>query len=255
MTLVKPITDEDSSVDNLVSVLIDIGLSRNEARAYLELLPRESVTASYLVRQTGIPDSKIYYIMDNLQKEGFIIIQEGKPKKYVAINPRNALENMRTKFTAEFENKIALLDRLANSLAPIYHDREDAPKLAYIIKGKNNVMNQVKRLMVDAQSSIFLMIPTLEIFHFLEETIKLVQKEKITSTLGLFHKNIPTEPLPFKFQGINCECFFLIIDNKILLTISNWKTDLWYAIWTTETSLIEVSQGYFSSPCCTYETT
>ncbi|UCE13294.1 MAG: hypothetical protein JSV04_14045 [Candidatus Heimdallarchaeota archaeon] len=254
MTLVKPISDEDSSIDTLVSVLMDIGLTRNEARAYMELLPRESATASYLVRQTGIPDSKIYYIMDNLQKEGFIIVQEGKPKKYVAINPSNALENMRTKFTAEYENKIAILDQLVNSLAPIYHDREDAPKLAYIIKGKNNVINQVKRLMIDAQSSIILMIPTLEIFHLLEKTIEGVQKEKIT-TMGLYHKSIPTEPLPFKFQGIACECFFLIVDNKILLTISNWKADLWYAIWTTETSLIEVSQGYFSSPCCTYETT
>ena len=56
-----------------------------------------------------------------------------------------------------------------------------------------------------------------------------------------------------KIQSIACECFFLIIDNRVLLTVSGWKTDKWHAIWTTETSLIEVSSGYFASPCCAYE--
>ncbi|MFX1284347.1 MAG: TrmB family transcriptional regulator [Promethearchaeota archaeon] len=242
----------DRSEKQLIDDLMDLNLSRNEARAYIALLPLESTTASKLVGKTGIPDSKIYRIMENLQKKGLIILQEGVPKKYIAIHPIEAMENLRTIFKTEYTIKMTFIDKLIKSLVPIYQDHEESPKIAYIIKGKTNIFNHVKRLIDDAASSITLMMPNKEMFYFLEKSIKQAQERISNLSLGFFHQEIPTKPFPFDFQAINCKCFFLIVDNKILLTISNWNTNYWHAIWTTETSLLEVSQGYFSSPsCCT----
>ncbi len=240
----------DRPEKRLIDDLMELNLTRNEARAYIALLPLESATASKLVEKTGIPDSKIYRTMDNLQKKGLIILQEGLPKRYIAIHPIEAMENLRTIFKTEYTKRMTSIDKLIESLVPIYQDHEESPKIAYIIKGKTNIFNHAKRLIDDATLSITLMMPNKEVFNPLKKSIEQAQKRISDLSIGFFRQKLPTETFPFDFQVINCDCFFLIVDKKILLTVSNWDTNHWYAIWTTETSLLEVSQGYFSSPSC-----
>ena len=79
------------------------------------------------------------------------------------------------------------------------------------MKGKHNVINQAKRLIDEATSGVIIMAPNLEIFYLLEETIKRIQARINDVRLGLFHRNIPEEQVPFQFQAINCECFFVIV--------------------------------------------
>lgn len=240
----------DQPEKRLIDDLMELNLTRNEARAYIALLPLESAPASKLVEKTGIADSKIYRTMDNLQKKGLIILQEGVPKKYIAIHPIEAMENLRTIFKTEYTQRMTSIDKLIESLVPIYQDHEESPKIAYIIKGKSNIFNHARRLIDDATSSITLMMPNEEAFYPLEKSIKQAHERISDLSLGFFHQKLPSKQIPFDYQVISCRCFFLIIDNKILLTISNWNTNHWHAIWTTETSLLEVSQGYFSSPSC-----
>ncbi len=245
------VTTMKSGNTTLINELMDIGLTKNEARAYIELLPLESATASELVKNTGIADSKIYYIMENLQKKGLIILQSGVPKKYVAITPVEALENIRVKFKKEFDQKMVLLDRLGELLTPRYQENEASLKIAYIVKGKNNIVNQAKRLIAEVNTDIILMLPNMEMYHLLKKSLEDI-KERVTIKLGFYHEAVLEESLLIDFQSICCECFFLIIDNKILLTVSNWRSEESYAILTTENTLIEVSSGYFSSPSCEY---
>ncbi|MFX0015118.1 MAG: TrmB family transcriptional regulator [Promethearchaeota archaeon] len=245
----SPITS-DQAYYQLIDDLMKLNLTRNEARAYLALLPFESAPASKLIEKTGIADSKIYRIMDNLQKKGLITIQEGVPKLFIAIHPYEAMENQRTILKTEFLNKMTSIDKLVELLTPIYQDHEESPKLAYILKGENNILNHTRRLIDEAMSSVILMMPNEEVYYSLENSITLAQERGSDVSLGFYRRKLPSNSIPFNFQVIHCNCFFLIIDNKTLLTISNWNTNHWHAIWTTDTSLIEVSQGYFSSPAC-----
>jgi len=252
------ITEDKLSLGKQKEVLIkdlkDIGFSPNEAKVYLALLPLESSTASNLVTLTGIRDSKIYQILDRLKKKGLVSTQEGVPREYKPLNPVEALETFQAQIQEEYEKKMSKFHRLTTVLPPMYQEHEDSPKLAYIIKGKKNVLNQAKRLIEDARTSIVLMMPDIEIFHLLESTISQIEGGNKDLTIGLYDGNIPAEmPSSPQFYLTPCECFFIIIDDKLLLTVSNWKNNNWHAIWTTEKSLIEVSTGYFSSSCCLYD--
>lgn len=249
----KSTSIQNQSTNPLIDDLMDIGFTQNEAKTYFALVSLESAAASNLVRITGIRDSKIYQILDRIEKKGFITVQNGTPKKYMAVHPTAPLENMRLIFEKEFQNKKRLINRLTTILPPMYHENEDTPKLAYIIKGKKNILNHIKRLTEETEISAVLMMPNEEIIQLLEKPIKRLQDMGIDSKLGIYYKVASSVNPLLKIQSIACECFFLIIDNRVLLTVSGWKTDKWHAIWTTETSLIEVSSGYFASPCCAYE--
>ena len=144
-----------------------------------------------------------------------------------------------------------LLDRLGKLLTPKYQENEASLKIAYIVKGKNNIVNQAKRLLAEASTEIILMLTNLEMYHLLKKSLEDI-KETVTIKLGFYHKTVLEESLLIDFQRICCECFFLIIDNKILLTVSKWRSEESYAILTTENTLIEVSSGYFTSPSCEY---
>ena len=219
----------------------------------MALISLESSSAGNLVKETGIRDSKIYQVLERLSEKGFVTVQESTPKKYMVVHPTTPLDSLRMKFEELHKKKISTINRLKAVLEPMYHEHEDSPKLAYIIKGKFNVLNHLKRLMNETTSSAIVMIPNAEIYSLLEPSIIKLQKQNINLRVGIYGNIAPMANLNKEVQMISCECFFLIIDNKVLLTVSRWNTDHWYAIWTTETSLIEVSIGYFSSPCCTYE--
>ena len=52
-------------------------------------------------------------------------------------------------------------------------------------------------------------------------------------------KRIPELPLHVCKQC--CDCFYLLIDHNYLLSVSNWNSSHVYAIWTSDTSLLNIT--------------
>src|SRR5438128_2680075 len=70
------------SAERIRSTLRDLGFSGYAADAFCALVRVSDATAGDLVVKTGIPDSKIYYALDELAEKGLVEVQEGKPKTY-----------------------------------------------------------------------------------------------------------------------------------------------------------------------------
>src|SRR5437667_12673184 len=73
------------SAERIRSTLRDLGFSGYAADAFCALVRVSDATAGDLVVKTGIPDSKIYYALDELAEKGLVEVQEGKPKRPRAI--------------------------------------------------------------------------------------------------------------------------------------------------------------------------
>jgi len=71
--------------------LSSLGLSLYEINAYLTLLRGGILTASELVKRSGIPHSRIYDIARKLSEKGLIEIIEGRPRKFKLVDPNIAL--------------------------------------------------------------------------------------------------------------------------------------------------------------------
>ncbi|MEW5897001.1 MAG: helix-turn-helix domain-containing protein [Nanoarchaeota archaeon] len=69
-------------------LLQQIGLTELEAKTYLTLLQVQKSTAGKLAKKLNVQRSTIYYLLDNLQKRGFIAFSlKGKRKIFQACNP------------------------------------------------------------------------------------------------------------------------------------------------------------------------
>lgn len=73
-------------------VLAEIGLTEREAKVYLALLELGSTTTGPIIKKSGVPNSKIYEILESLQNKGLVSwITRGKIKYFQAAEPKKIL--------------------------------------------------------------------------------------------------------------------------------------------------------------------
>jgi sugar-specific transcriptional regulator TrmB len=71
--------------------LVELGLTGYEASAYVALTRRVEATATEVARIAKLPRQRIYDVLDGLVSQGFATIKPGRPARYVAAAPEEAL--------------------------------------------------------------------------------------------------------------------------------------------------------------------
>lgn len=79
-------------------ILSDAGLNNWESRVYVALLHLGSTTTGPLVKKCGVPQSKIYVVLDSLKAKGFAnYVIKGKTKYFQASDPQMLLSAIKDK--------------------------------------------------------------------------------------------------------------------------------------------------------------
>jgi len=147
--------------DEALSLLKRVGLNQYESRIYTALLTSGTSTAGELSEVADVPRSRVYDVLTSLEKKGFAIIQVGRPVKYIAVSPDNALKHVRSYIDEEYQTRLDsfdnLQDSLVSSLEPLFDQGSnlmDSEELVGVLRGRVNVYNQVKQLISEAQDRI-----------------------------------------------------------------------------------------------------
>lgn len=94
-------------VESRVTDLRDLGLSSYEDRAYRAMIGNGPVTAMGLSAESGIPDGRIYDVLDSLETRGLVRSQShSRPKKYLAVEPQVAIDRLVERRTRELHEEI-----------------------------------------------------------------------------------------------------------------------------------------------------
>ena len=73
--------------------LEEFGLSKYEAKAYVTLISKGTISASELAYYSEIPRTKVYPILLKLEKKRLAMISKTKPIVCTAISPEDAFDN------------------------------------------------------------------------------------------------------------------------------------------------------------------
>jgi sugar-specific transcriptional regulator TrmB len=139
----------------LIQTFKDLGFNSHEAKCYLALLERETLTVGEVSKLAGIPRTNAYDSLEKLMSKGMCIERPGETKRYSASDPAvlrerflmergkatgMELENLRTKEREILENAKAhkeRVDNVVNELSPRYEKgalRSDPLEYIEIIK-------------------------------------------------------------------------------------------------------------------------
>src|SRR3989449_10976694 len=106
------------SLEEIAATLRQLGMGGYAADAFCALVRMTQATAGDLVVKTGIPDSKIYYALDELAEKGLIEVQAGKPKTYRVVPPKAVEIRLRPIVEADYERRMAATTRRGVLLEP-----------------------------------------------------------------------------------------------------------------------------------------
>ena len=87
-------------------ILEEIGLTEGEAKVYLALLRISTTKTGHLIAEAGVSSSKVYKILDRLEKKGLVgHVIKAKTKYFTAMPPKRIVEYLEEKEKTLFEKK------------------------------------------------------------------------------------------------------------------------------------------------------
>src|ERR1051326_259035 len=89
-----------------------LGLTKYETNAYLSLLAMGISDARDLSRASGVPTPKIYETMVRLEALGLVEVQASRPRKFMAREVGEALDELKNAKRREFEGLLKSLPAL-----------------------------------------------------------------------------------------------------------------------------------------------
>lgn len=111
---------------NSTESLQHIGLTENESKTYIKLLDLGDTTRSGIVSATGIAGSKIYDILERLQKKGLVsIYTENNIKHFKAQSPKQLLNYVNEKEKEIAQEKKDVLTMLPMLMAKYDYSAEE----------------------------------------------------------------------------------------------------------------------------------
>ncbi len=241
---------------SILNGLRELDLTTYEAQSYLALIQNPNISATQLCNEAGIPDSKIYFALEELQKKGVVVVSEGVPRHYRALHPRQAIGKLRSLITEEHEARLDRLSQLIVSMEPLYARAERGNvELAYVVKGFDNVLDRMMEILKSAKREVVIFIPNRNIYARLEPQLASVRRSGVTVRLAVparMLKQIGQERFSdVREMSPNCEdCWLAVVDNKTVISSSHWMTERCHAIMTQDPVLVAMSREYFESPRC-----
>jgi sugar-specific transcriptional regulator TrmB len=230
------------------NALKEAGLTEYETRAYLYLLQVGVTTASQISNETEVPYSKIYEVLNSLERKGWVEAQTNRPRRYYPKSPSEALDATRLRL----ENVMkSWRNTVIEELQPLYEKREIREKPdVWILRGEFDALAKLKDLIENAKTELMFAVPPLAesllsaILPLFDRLVGTNIKIQIMISKDL---KLETEALSRIYEVRRRDSMFgggVIADSKeALLILGENKPSL--IIWSDHSGLVKFAKDYF----------
>lgn len=140
-----------NSNPSIIQDMKALGLSEYEIKAYLNLLEQNPVNGYTLSKNSGIPRSRIYEVLDSLKNKQMVFEQmDGKNTLYYPLEPELLISKLKKSFDT-------ILNNIEDYTKNVYSQEEEDTKLI-VIKGRKSIIDFLNLLISDAKKRISLSI-------------------------------------------------------------------------------------------------
>ncbi len=165
--------------ENVKGSLRSIGLTDYEISIYLTLISKGPMDARELSEASGVPYSRIYNILTQLEKDKMWIIKEdSRPSRYFAKSPDEALIIAKKQYSDNFNDHS---NKIIHTLTPIYQSHDTPIKIAlYVHRGRDVCINRALSLINLAKTSIYFTSNEFELLELFFDDIKKARARGVT---------------------------------------------------------------------------
>lgn len=164
--------------EGIIDGLCKLGLTQYEAKTYATLVGMEEATAREVNEISGVPRTRIYDVLHNLEKKGFVEFSQGSPTYYRAVDPDQVMKRLRNELVESIDRSVNELKGLSlqtRGLSPVWCIRSESA-----IKNRiKDFLSKVEReLIVFCLSPDFLREYQADLLRIEDLKIKIDKKER-----------------------------------------------------------------------------
>ena len=143
--------------DRAQKAMESMGLTGYEIKAIATLLVAGEQTASETSQKSGIPYSKMYEVLGQLEDKGWIGSDDSRPTRYFAKSPITSLETIKQKTEEEFARNQSII---ANELAPLYEKSGTSEKPdIWVLSGTINIITKILEMVESCKNEVMIAVP------------------------------------------------------------------------------------------------
>lgn len=232
------------SMKDVVEVLRDLGVTEYEAKVYAALLSLGPATAAEASSASGVPYSKIYVVLSKLENRGWVEAQGGRPVRYLARPPAEALEIL---LSEESKRLRKLAEEAKGSLESLYKRGAEMRKPdVWVIRGLSSVVGKAVEIIGHAEAEVLVSLPYLP-----EGGKEFLSILSLLGAKGVHVRILSTGGARLKIPGVEIrkrERLFgggVIVDGREVLLILGQQNDV-IGIWSNEPGLARFAEEYFN---------
>ncbi len=207
--------------------LEEFGLSSYEARAYVTLITKGTISASELAYYAELPRTKVYPVLLKLESKKLAMISKSKPIMCTAIAPEDAFDEI----IHEQIDKVNAMNSLVTNLKKVSEKTKKSKgseEKRYFHLNANNVLDQLRQMIEGSKTSIHIMVDPLglNLFSECKEQLIGVLRRELDVKIILSPSQVGSEAFrripdgaKIRIADVYQNCF--IFDNTELLIIDN----------------------------------
>ncbi|MBI4450569.1 TrmB family transcriptional regulator [Candidatus Woesearchaeota archaeon] len=228
------------------------GLSQYEQAAYEALVHSGISTAHALSKTSAVPYGKIYPVLASLERKGFAKVYAGKPQRWMAVEPKVAIEAA----VASRESELAALRKQAETtikaLGELAAQKPEEPlDKVRIIEGYHNYLNLSVALHRKAKAE-WLSISELSLYKPHIDSYKAAVKRGLTVRMLTSRQEATKEKLEIwknvgvqlRFTDFMPTKFSVIDHQQVTIRIASDKR--YISLWIQNPSLAMSLSNYFN---------
>jgi len=229
--------------DLIKKIRYHFGLNVYESSVWIALLSKGTATVGEIAQISGVPRSRVYDVLESLEKQGFVIAQLGKPVRYMTLKPSAIIDRLKSNLLKEANERVNLLSNVKETeeykQLESLHNRGIDPikpeELNSYIRGRDNIYNQLKQMISEAQKEVILVTNTGALkkkMVFLKPLINRMKNGKVNFIIGASNSTQENDKVNFSkelgipVRKLNVNARFCIVDgNKTLFMITPGKEE------------------------------
>ena len=228
---------------NILIQLQHLNFSQYESRAYLALLKQSKVTGYELAKISGIPDSKIYAVLNKLLDKDAILALDSEPVRYAPLPPDDIIARMKGDYLQTFNS-------LQKSLNAIYQNDRPTDQYIWNLRGWEEIIRRVIEFIEQSQRSLYLSVWDEEVNEIKESLYRahdrgvnmfIVHYGKTRLDIGQEYRHGREHQIR---QQRGARRIALEVDEEKVVLAHFLNDGSSNALWTTNTGLVLLAKDY-----------
>jgi len=215
--------------DTINKIKANFNINEYETKVWLSLLFKGISTIGEIAEISGVPRSRVYDVLENLERKGFVVMKLGKPIRYMAIHPNEVIERLKASYLNTARERIEAIEKIKNTeeykqLEFLFNQKTqqiNPEDIISLLKGKFNIYQSLKSCIANAKESVVIFTTTDHLnskVKILKPIIPKLLKSKVKINIAAsgdeeIGKKASKE-LKIKIRKVDLDMRFCIVDGE-----------------------------------------